>query len=94
LLGGLAGGCGLGGVPLGLAELSDRPGEPGEPDNEPQLGPGRLVTGGRGQGQQPGCPAQADSVRGHDRRHPAVRGTRGPVERIGRLAEHPGSGPC
>ena len=62
--GGLAGGGGLGGVLLGLAELGDGVGERGEADDQRGLGEGAVVAGERGGGQQPGGPAQAVPGRG------------------------------
>jgi hypothetical protein len=54
---GPAGGSGLGGMVLDVAEFGDGVGECGEAGDQRDLGEGAVVACERGRGQQPGGPA-------------------------------------
>jgi len=88
VLGGLAGGGGLGGVPLSLPQRGDGVGERGEAHDQAHLGQAGVVGGERGGGQQPGGPPEAVPGRG-GAGDPAVRDARGAAVRAGGLPDDP-----
>jgi hypothetical protein len=80
------GGSGLGGVLLGLPQLSDRAGQSGQARDEQGSCRGAVTGDLPGQGDQPGSTAQPPPVPG-DMRDPAIRCAGGPVITTGGAAQ-------